>query len=177
MISSESISLSIKTSLANLILLNYLIPIILLFFSSSLYSQSVKQDKMEALSFMVGEWIGTTTVIENGVIAKEGAAFQRINFDMDKHILVIELNSEFLQLRTIVNYDEEEQTYYYHPFSKSGSGKYAAKLVAGQLIVSPNDHTRYVFAKTGERTFREHGEQLKDGVWVKTFEDNFTASN
>lgn len=154
--------------------INFLLGFILL--SNVVYSQVSAKEHMEKLNFMVGEWIGTTTVFEDGKVTKQGSAFQRISYDLSKHIIVVELNSEFLQLHTIINYDEKDQTYYYHPFSKRGSGKYPAELKDGQLIVSPNETTHYIFGKTGENSFREYGEKLKDGKWVKTFEDNFIDS-
>ena len=69
---------------------------------------------MAQLSFLVGEWVGTTKVFDNGVVAKEGSAYEHIYYDLNNSILVIELNTEFLQLRTIITYNEKDQKYYYH---------------------------------------------------------------
>lgn len=140
------------------------------------FSQNVKQEKMALLSFMEGEWIGTTMAYEDGVISKKGSAYQRIAFDLDKHILVIELNSEFLQLHTIIYYDDTDDTYYYNPFYKSGAAKYPAKYVDGQLIVNSSESRRFVFSRIEDGGFREYGEQLLDGQWTKYFEDIFTNS-
>lgn len=166
--------MSIHFSFKKIIKIQFLVIFLLL--SNIVFTQVTAKEEMKKLDFMVGEWIGTTTVIEDGKISKQGSAFQRISYDLSKHIIVIELNSDFLQLHTIINYDEKDQTYYYHPFSKRGTGKYPAELKEGQLIVSPNETTRYIFGKTGENSFREYGEKLKDGKWVKTFEDNFIDS-
>ena len=149
----------------------YLYFIVLLFLSSSVFAQ--KQEKMEQLSFLVGEWIGTTQVFENGVVVKEGAAFEKISYDLGGSILVIELNTEFLQLRTIVTYDEKDQKYYYHRFSKDGAAVYPAEFKDGQLVVWRDDKTRFFFGSTPAGDFREYGEKLIDGEWIKYFEDNF----
>lgn len=145
----------------------------LLLLSNVLVAQSPKQEKMEQLHFLVGEWVGTSKIYENGVLTKEGAAYEHISYDLEKNILVIELNTEFLQLRTIVLYDEKDQKYYYHRFSKDGAAIYPAEFKDGQLIVWKDENTRFFFGSTPEGGFREYGERLVDGKWVKTFEDNF----
>ena len=145
----------------------------LLLLSNVLVAQSPKQEKMEQLHFLVGEWVGTSKIYENGVLTKDGAAYEHISYDLEKNILVIELNTEFLQLRTIVLYDEKDQKYYYHRFSKDGAAIYPAEFKDGQLIVWKDENTRFFFGSTPEGGFREYGERLVDGKWVKTFEDNF----
>ena len=144
--------------------------------SNATFSQSVAQDKMGKLKFMVGEWIGTTTVLEEGVVTKKGSAFQRISYDLEGHLIVIELNSEFLQLLTVIYYDEEDKTYYYQPYSKNGSNRYKAIYQNGEFIVHPSDDYRFIFSSPANDHFREYGEQYKNGEWIKTFEDNFTNS-
>ena len=147
--------------------------IVLLFLHSPVCAQNLIQEKMAQLQFLVGEWIGTTTVYENGVVSRQGAAFEKISYDLDRSILVIELNTEFLQLRTIDTYNDNDQKYYYHRFSKSGAAVYPAEFKDGQLIVWRDDKTRVFFRGTPEGGFQEYGEKLVDGKWVKYFEDNF----
>lgn len=149
----------------------YLITLFIL--GHSVFAQDLKQEKMEQLSFLVGEWIGTTKVFENGVVTKQGSAYENISYDLDQNILVIELNTEFLQLRTIVYYNVEDQKYYYHRFSKDGAARYPAEFKDGQLIVWKDDKTRFFFGKSADGGFREYGEQLIDGEWIITFEDTF----
>ena len=128
---------------------------------------------MEQLNFMVGEWVGTSKVYENGIVAKQGSAYEKISYDLDKSILVIELNTEFLQLHTIIYYDEKDQKYYYSRFSKDGAARYPAQYKDGQLIVWRDDNTRFFFIGTPEGGFQEYGEQLINGEWTKIFEDTF----
>jgi hypothetical protein len=139
-------------------------------------AQTEKQQKMQALNFMVGEWVGTSRLYENGELTSEVPAFQNIEYDVDGHVLVIQLNSETLQLHTIIYYDENDGTYYYHPFSKRGMTRAPATLENGRLIVRPNQTTRYIFSQTENGGFKEYGEKLIDGQWIKYFEDTFTDS-
>lgn len=150
------------------------IPLILIFvLSNSVFGQSLKKAKMEQLNFLIGEWVGTTKAYENGVVTRQGTAYENISYDLDKSILVIELNTEFLQLHTIVYYDETDQKYYYHRFSKEGAARYPAEFKDGQLIVWKDEKTRFFFGSTSEGDFQEYGEQLINGEWIKTFEDKF----
>ncbi len=142
----------------------------------SSHSQTAVKDKMTQLNFMTGEWIGTSSVYEDGKLSKQGAAYERISYDLDTSLIVIELNSEFLQLHTIIRYDEADKTYYYYPFSKRGTNRYPATVQDGQLVVQPSNTKRFIFGRTADGGFREYGEELIDGAWVKYFEDTFKNS-
>ena len=147
--------------------------VLLLFLGNSGFAQDLKQEKMEQLSFLIGEWVGISKIYKNGVVTKEGPAYEKISYDLDKSILVIELNTEFLQLHTIVLYDEEDHTYYYYRFSKEGAARYDAEFNNGQLIVWKDEKTRFFFGKSPEGGFQEYGEQFINGEWMKIFEDTF----
>lgn len=151
----------------------YLPFILLSFLCNSVFTQNLKQEKMEQLNFLVGEWVGTSKVYESGVVARQCAAYEKISYDLDKSILVIELNTEFLQLHTIIYYDENDQKYYYYRFSKSGASRYPAEYKDGQLIVWKDEKTRFFFGRTAEGGFQEYGEQRINGEWTKIFEDTF----
>ncbi len=138
--------------------------------------QSVKQEKMEQLAFMIGEWIGTSTTYEGGAISKQVPAFQYIRYDLNKSIIVVELHSELLRLHTIIRYDENDDTYYYYPFSERGTNRYPAEYKDRQLTVWSSETNRFIFGNPSEGSFREYGERLVDGHWVKYFEDNFKLS-
>jgi hypothetical protein len=128
---------------------------------------------MEQLNFMIGQWVGTTKIYENGVVTRQGSAYENISYELDKSILVIELNTEFLQLHTIIYYDEKDQKYYYYRFSKSGVARYPAEYNEEQLIVWKDEKTRFFFGRTADGGFQEYGEQLMNGKWIKIFEDSF----
>ena len=145
----------------------------LLFLCHSLFAQTTAKEKMAQLNYLVGEWVGTTKIISNGVVTKEGAAYENIAYDLDRSILVIDLNTEFLQLHTIINYDEKDQKYYYHRFSKDGAAVYPAEFKHGQLIVWRDEKTRFFFTGTSNGGFQEYGEKMVDGEWTRFFEDTF----
>jgi hypothetical protein len=151
----------------------YVYLIILIFVHISVSGQNLKQEKMEQLNFMVGEWVGTSKIYENGIVTKQGSAYENIAYDLEKSILVIELNTEFLQLHTIIYYDEKDQKYYYYRFSKEGAARYPAEYKDGQLIVWRDEKTRFFFGRTLDGGFKEYGEQLINGEWTKLFEDTF----
>ncbi len=147
------------------------------FLMPSISAQNTEINKMDQLSFLVGEWIGTSKIYENGVVVKEGAAYEKISFDLNNTILVITLNTEFLKLRTIVTYDQTDQKYYYHRFSKDGFARYPAEYIDGKLVVWRDEKTRFFFTKTVDGNFQEYGEQLIDGKWIRSFEDTFKNVN
>jgi len=151
--------------------------IVLLFFLlplNWLSGQSLKAEKMAALHFMIGEWVGTSTIYENGKISKQVPAFEKISYDLNNSIIVIELNSELLQLHTIIHFNEKDSTYYYYAFSENGGGKLPAKIVNERFVVQASETKRYIFERAGINGFREYGEKLINGQWVKYFEDVFT---
>jgi len=139
-------------------------------------SQTVQQDKMKDLSFMVGAWIGTSSTYKDGQKDKQVPAFQSISYGLDKNIIIIDLHSELLQLHTIISYDKEEQEYIYNPYSKSGSRRAPAVYKDGMLVVNASEQLRYIFHSPSDGHFQEYGEQLEDGRWVRIFEDNFTKT-
>lgn len=87
------------------------------------FAQTDMKVKMKKLNFMIGDWVGTSTTYDQGKIKNEVPAYQKISYDLDSTIIVIELHSETLHLHTIINYDEKENKYFYHPFSKKGVRK------------------------------------------------------
>lgn len=146
-----------------------------IFFVANLgFSQVTKLERMKALNFMVGDWVGSSTTLDNGDTINHVPAFQKIRYDLNKHIIVIDLRTELLQLHTVIHYSEKDSTYYYTPFSENGSRQLTASLNNGVFTVAANNTTRFVFKATKEGGFREYGEKLVDGEWVKYFIDNFT---
>lgn len=143
----------------------------LLPFSS--FAQSQAKERMAELSFLTGEWMGTSTLYENGKVKSQVPAFERISYDLDSSILVIELNSETLKLHTIVRWDDAEGTYHYQAFSERSTGILPAELVDDKLIVNASDTKRYIFERTPDGGFREYGEKMIEGQRVIYFEDRF----
>ena len=151
----------------------YFFQAVLCFAPLGAFSQQLQQEKMEQLQFMTGEWVGTSRIYENGMLTREGAAYENIQYDLDTGILVIELNTAFLQLHTIIYYDEQDEQYYYHRFSQKGAARYPAEYRDGQFMVMKDENTRFILGSTPDGGFREYGEQRINGVWTKIFEDTF----
>lgn len=140
---------------------------------NTISAQKPESNPMLNLDFMIGNWLGMSTTYGSDGSSASVPAYESIQYGLDQHIVTIDLKSETLVLHTVITYDIKDETYYYHPFSKKGSGKYPASFEDGKLIVRPNDETRYIFTSTAEGNFTEYGEKLVDGKWVKTFEDVF----
>ncbi|WP_281987533.1 hypothetical protein [Aquimarina aggregata] len=145
--------------------------VIILFSVNSGFSQTVQQEKMEKLSYLVGEWIGTSTIYKNDSITKQVPVFENVSFKLDKNIITLDVYSELIQLHTIIYYDEKDEKYYYNPFSKNGAGKYPGEYKDGKFIVWFNENRRLIFSLTPEGYFQEYGEKLENGIWHKYFED------
>ena len=150
----------------------FIVGIFFYFLPFGVFGQSEKETKMKDLSFMIGDWVGTSTTYDGGDVKEQVPAFQKISYDLDSNIIVIELHSELLQLHTIIYYDEASRRYSYNPYSKSGFRSLPADLIEGKLVVEASETKRFIFGRT-EKGFREYGEKLIDGNWEKYFEDNF----
>lgn len=152
----------------------YILSVVFSLVINIIIAQNTQQEMMAKLRFMTGEWIGTSSGFnDNGEITNQVSAFQNIQYGLGKSVIIIDLNSESLQLHTVIHYDEKEQSYYYHPFSKRGSRKLPAEFIDGKLIVNASANSRFIFERLGEKEFREYGEKLIDNQWVKSFEDKF----
>ncbi|MEM6298353.1 MAG: hypothetical protein AAF740_06665 [Bacteroidota bacterium] len=156
----------------------FLLHLVLIFaIQSVVFSQISRKEAMQDLGFLVGEWVGTSRTFEGDSVLTKVPAFEKISYKVDQHILTIDLHSETLQLHTVIYFDEKDQTYYYNPFYKGGAGKYPAQLKDGKLIVSPSDEKRFIFQRTKDGKFKEYGEKLENGKWIKYFEDIFIEAS
>jgi hypothetical protein len=153
--------------------MKHLLLLAFLFTIQSIQAQSVKAEQMKQLSYLVGEWVGTSRLYEDGQVTSEIPAFENITYDLNKSILVIELNSERLKLHTIVHYHEADSTYYYYAFSERGGGKLPARFEDGHMVVQANENKRYIFERYNDTGFREYGEKRINGEWTMYFEDIF----
>lgn len=150
--------------------------VIILFAVNSAVGQTSRQEKMEKLNFMIGEWVGISTTYQNDTIAKQVPAFEKISYRLDKNLITIDLQSEILQLHTVIYYDDKDEKYYYNSYYKDGTGKYDAEYKDGKLIVWPNKNKKFIFHLTPNGNFQEYGEKFENGEWIKYFEDNFKKS-
>lgn len=152
------------------------ISILIIFLTIPIASgQTIQQQQMARLDFLIGDWVGVAAVYEDGAIAKQVPAYEKISYALNKSIITIDLKSESLQLHTVIYYDETNQTYYYNSYSKKGAGRYMAALVENKFIVTASPTKRFIFHRTPEGNFQEYGEKLVNEKWVKYFEDNFKS--
>lgn len=151
--------------------------IILVMLSTLSFGQTIRQEKMNNLKFLVGDWVGISTSYEDGKVKNQVSASENIKYGLDGNIITIDLHSEALQLHTVIYYDEKAQTYYYNPFYKNGAAKYKAEFLDNKLIVKPSETRRFVFTLDKAGNFNEYGENLVDGKWIKYFEDIFEKKN
>ncbi len=140
--------------------------------SFSAIGQNVKKHKMTDLSYMTGEWVGMSKSIKENETTIV-PAYESIKYGLDSNIIIVDLKSETLILHTIISYSEKDSTYYYQPFSKTGTGKYKADFDGKKLVVRPHETVRYNFTLTEDGNFMEYGEKQIKGEWKKYFEDTF----
>lgn len=151
--------------------------LVMMFFAiGSVVGQTSRQEKMEQLNFMIGEWVGISTAYQNDTIVKQVPAMEKISYRLDKNLITIDLQSETLKLHTVIYYDDKDEKYYYNSYYKEGTGKYPAEYKDGKFIVSPNKSKRFIFHLTPKGNFQEYGEKFENGEWIKYFEDNFKKS-
>ncbi|MEL6560453.1 MAG: hypothetical protein AAFQ94_19845 [Bacteroidota bacterium] len=143
---------------------------------NNLSGQNIKKEKMAELSFMIGDWIGTSTSYSDGSITQQGPAFEKIAYKLDGELITVDLHSTSLQLHTVIYYEPQDETYYYCSFSKRRAGKFRGEVKDGKFWVWFSDTYRLVFQQTPEGEFMEYGETLKDGKWSKSFKDVLTKA-
>ena len=145
----------------------FIIPLYLL--SQTICSQTTEKKELSKLSFLAGDWIGTSTAFK-----KDGtntiAVREKIDYEMDGEILVVRLKSSRLKLHTIIQYSVTDSCYYYYPFTKNSQGKYKGELIDGKFLVWLNNKSRLIFEKTATG-IHEYGETLENDKWIKYFED------
>lgn len=151
-----------------------LLLLVLTTFLRELKAQSMDKSPMEGLDFMIGNWLGTSSLIDNDTITKQVSAHQKISFDLENSIVIIEHKSESLQLHTIVHYDKSDSTFYYTPYSSQGVRQLKAEMTNGDFVVNASSTKRFIFRRIDENSFTEFGEKFNNGKWSRYFEDNYT---
>ncbi|MFK7831937.1 MAG: hypothetical protein AB8B52_01560 [Winogradskyella sp.] len=153
--------------------LSFLFVLISLLALQPIVAQTIQQEKMQHLSFLIGEWEGISTTYKNDTIATQVAAVTKISYKLDDSIIALDLQAETLQLHTVIYYDDKSKSYSYNPFYKGGAAKYTAQFSNDKLIVSPSKTKRFIFTTTPDGDFLEYGEILVDGEWQLYFKDVF----
>lgn len=150
--------------------------ILFFIFLNLLHSQEEKV-ALQKLSFMVGHWKGTSTSFSKN-IKKTVEVTEKVQYILSGNLLSLDVKSPWIELHTVISYNKKEQTYYYHPFSKTGvKAGYKGTYKNGAFYVYFNPERRLTFTLTPEGYFHEFGEQLKNGKWIKYFEDILRPNN
>lgn len=133
-------------------------------------AQTTEKEALAKLSFMIGNWKGTSTIYSD--TTKRVPVTENVRYLIDGNLIVLDVKSSLIELHTVIRYDAKEQTYYYQPFSKSrGKSSYKGSIVNDDFIVYFSKERRLIFTTTAKGEFHEYGEKLVDGKWVKYFED------
>lgn len=151
-----------------------LLLLVLTSYLCELKAQPMDKSPMERLDFMIGNWLGTSALIDNDTITTQVPAHQKISFDLENSIVIIEHKSESLQLHTIVHYDKSDSTYYYTPYSSQGVRQLKAEFINGDFIVNASRTKRFIFRRIDKNSFTEYGEKFENGEWSRYFEDRYT---
>lgn len=143
---------------------------LLLLVLNPLLAQGDEKKELAKLSFLMGNWEGISNSYTNKDTTQVKVK-ESVNYIMDGNILVLDVASANIELHTLITYSVKDTCYYYQPFSKTGGGKYKGKIEEGKFIVYFNPKNRLIFEKTPNGEFHEYGESIKNGKWVKYFED------
>ena len=143
---------------------------LLLVLINPLSAQEEERKELAKLSFLMGNWSGTSNSFTPNDTTRVKVR-ESVNYIMNGAILTLDVVSPNIELHTLINYSKKDTCYYYHPFSKTGGGKYKGKLEDGKFIVYFNPERRLIFEKTANGEFHEYGESFTDGKWKKYFED------
>ncbi len=137
---------------------------------NSLSAQVDEKKELAKLSFLMGNWEGTSTSYTDKGTTQVKVR-ESVNYIMNGNILVLDVVSLNIELHTLITYSIKDTCFYYQPFSKTGGGKYKGKIEDNKFIVHFNRESRLIFEKTANGEFHEYGESFKNGKWEKYFED------
>ncbi len=143
----------------------------LLFLVLSIYGQQTEKEALKELSFLIGDWKGTSTSYSKKGVKKVSVT-ENVSYLLDGDLIQLNVKSEWIALHTIISYNVKDKKYYYYPFTKKGNKQgYKGEMVDGKFMVYFDESTRLTFTKTTKGEFHEFGERLVDGNWEKYFED------
>ncbi|WP_394748445.1 hypothetical protein [Spongiimicrobium salis] len=148
----------------------YVIALVLLLFGTGLWAQENEKEALAKLSFMMGNWKGTSTVYSKDT-TKSVEVTEKVQYILEGNLMVLDVKSPLIQLHTVISYNMEEGVYYYSPFSNRGGASYKGRYEEGKFKVTFSEKRRLTFERTPEGAFHEYGEKLTNGVWEKYFED------
>lgn len=144
--------------------------------SHGVFAQTTEKEALSRLSFMVGDWIGVSTSYKKDGSSKSIPVREKVSYQLEGNLINLMVSSPALKLQTVVRYSVEDGKYYYHPFTKNSTGEFEGFMDDEKFVVKFNDTYRLTFEKT-DSGFREYGMKLKDGEWVKNFQDELHSTD
>jgi hypothetical protein len=155
----------------NKLFLNTLVLFINLHFHGFINAQTIQQEKMKDLSFMAGDWVGTSKSIAEQE-THSIPAYQNIQYKIH-NIISFNLFSKRLLLHTVIYYDEKEDTYYYSPYFKTGASTHRGKVYDNKFWVYFSDTKAYVAVVDEKDTVRQVSVLVGHGVddWIAVNDD------
>lgn len=139
-------------------------------------AQTTEKEALSKLSFMIGDWVGTSISYEKDGSSESISVREKIAYQLSGNLINLLVSSNALELQTVVRYSVEDGKYYYHPFTKNSTGEFEGIMEDEKFVVKINDTYRLTFEKTNTG-FREYGTRLKDGKWIKAFQDELHSIN
>ena len=73
------------------LLRNSILILLIIFAITSAMGQNLRKEKMAQLDFLIGDWVGVSASFENGIKKQEIPAFEKIAYQLDGHIITIDL--------------------------------------------------------------------------------------
>lgn len=144
--------------------------VFLSFMSNDLLAQMTERQQLAKLSFLMGDWSGTSTVYNKDDTIQHKVQ-ESVKYILGGDAITIDVASSAINLHTLITYSLKDECYYYEPFDRTGASKHKGFLVDNKFRVSFNPTNRLTFEKTLNGEFHEYGEALVDGKWIKYFED------
>jgi len=146
------------------------------------FAQSVEQNAMSKLSFLVGNWSGEGISYNDG---NESTYYDSefVRYDLDGQLLLINAKGSVegktrYELHTVIHFDAKSGKYIYSPYTAKGTRPFTCQLLNKQLLCySQKKEFRLVFQRLTNGLWNEYGERKVDGKWQKTFETKLSAVN
>lgn len=139
-------------------------------------TDSIVQEEVLKLNFLIGEWKGTGWIIGQDMIKRAFDQTENVQFKLDSTALLIEgkgvSNGKIVQeALAIITYQGESNQYDFQSFLPSGQkGTYKSELTDGVLYWYPTNFIRYIIRVSEQGQWYEVGEINKVGNWYQFFE-------
>lgn len=139
-------------------------------------TDSIVQEEVLKLNFLIGEWKGSGWIIGQDMIKRTFDQTETVQFKLDSTAVLIEgkgvTNGKKVQeAMAIITYQGESNQYDFQSFLPSGQkGNYKSELTDGAFYWYPTNFIRYIIRVNEQGQWYEIGEINKVGNWYQFFE-------